>query len=97
MAIEFLGHIPDGHKIVCDHKNNIKTDNRLENIQLIPNRENCTKDRKPGSSKYTGVCWYISTNKWVAKIYLNGKKKHLGYFKSEYKAHLAYQKALSSI
>lgn len=47
MAISFLGHTPDGGRyIVVDHINNIKTDNRLINLQIISKQENCTKDMK---------------------------------------------------
>jgi hypothetical protein len=98
VAMAFLGHISDGsHKIVVDHINNIKTDNRAENLQLLTNRENSSKDKKNGSSQYTGVYWCNYYNKWHSRIYLNGKKKHLGYFTSEIEAHEAYQKALSEI
>ena len=31
--------------------------NRLENLQLISHRLNSSKDRKNGTSKYTGVFW----------------------------------------
>jgi hypothetical protein len=94
LAIAFLNHIPNGHKIVVDHINNIKTDNRLENLQLISHRENCSKDRKGGSSKYIGVFWSKKYNKWIGIIVINRKQKQLGYFNTEHEAHLAYQKAL---
>ena len=38
------GIIPDGK--VIDHVNNIKDDNRLSNIQLITQQENCKKSAK---------------------------------------------------
>ena len=57
VAMLFLNHIPDGHNICVDHRNNIPTDNRVGNLQLISHRENISKDKKDGSSKYTGVCW----------------------------------------
>ena len=44
----FHGVITD--KRVVDHINNIKTDNRLDNLQLITNRENTKKDHKGGKS-----------------------------------------------
>lgn len=98
VAMAFLNHIPDGtHKIVVDHINNIRTDNRLENLQLITNRENCSKDKKNGSSKYTGVYWSKERNKWKSKININGKSIHLGYFKIETEASEYYQNALKSI
>jgi hypothetical protein len=46
MAIVFLNHKPQGNKIVVDHVNNIKNDNRLENLQIISQRLNCSKDKK---------------------------------------------------
>jgi hypothetical protein len=58
VARTFLNHKPCGHKLVIDHKNNIRTDNRLENLQLISHRENISKDQKNTSSNYTGVCWH---------------------------------------
>jgi hypothetical protein len=95
VAMAFLNHKPDGtHKIVVDHINNNKLDNRLVNLQLINHRENTSKDRKNGTSKYTGVCWQKLNNKWQAEITINGKKKYLGLFTDEYEAHLLYQKAL---
>ena len=42
----FHGLITD--KRVVDHINNIKTDNRLDNLQLITQRENTIKDHKGG-------------------------------------------------
>lgn len=100
VAIAFLNHKPDGTmKIVVDHKNNIKTDDRKGNLQLISNRENGSKDkfRKNPSSMYTGVCWDKLTRKWRAQIYLSGKSKHLGSFKTEIEASNAYQKTLKQI
>jgi hypothetical protein len=94
VAMAFFNHKPNGtHKIVVDHINNNKLDNRLVNLQLISQRENSSKDKKGGTSKYVGVR-SSAINKWRAEIYINGKLKHLGYFTDEYEAHLAYQKAL---
>jgi hypothetical protein len=95
VAMTWLGHIPDGtQKIVVDHINNDKLDNRLQNLQLISNRENTSKDKKNGSSQYTGVSWHKKTNKWIAYIAINDKRKHLGLFQTEKQAHLSYQKSL---
>ncbi len=97
VAMAFLGHKPSGMKIVVDHINNIKTDNRLSNIQITTSRHNSSKDRKGYSSQYIGVYLDKSCNKWKSSIYIKGKRKHLGYFTDEYKAHLEYQKALNNI
>lgn len=39
----YHGEVPTG--LVCDHCNNIKTDNRLENLQLLTPGENIWKER----------------------------------------------------
>ena len=57
VAMAFLDHVPCGHEKVIDHINNIKTDNRVENLQIISNRENTSKDKTGGTSKYVGVSW----------------------------------------
>ena len=93
VAMAFLGHKPNGHKIVVDHINNDPFDNRVENLQLISNRENLSKDKK-GTSKYTGVSWNKNSKKWVSQIHINGKKIHLGYFENEIDAANAYKNKL---
>lgn len=55
-------------------------------------------DYKPKfSSKYKGISYAKSNNKWKAYIVINGKKKHLGYFKTELEAHEAYQDKLNEL
>ena len=93
----FLGHKPDGYKIVIDHIDNNKLNNNLTNLQLISQRDNSSKDKKNGTSQYSGVTWHKNTNKWRSQITVNGKKKHLGYFKLEEEAYEAYQKALKEL
>jgi hypothetical protein len=92
VAMAFLNHIPCGLKLVVNHKNLIKTDNRLDNLEIISNRENLSKKHIPHSSKYTGVSWFNRKQKWQSSIYINGKSKYLGCFINEYEAHLAYEK-----
>jgi hypothetical protein len=100
VAQAFLGHIPDGtHKIEVDHINNNQWDNRVENLQLLSCAEHRIKTSKNRntSSKYIGVHWHKLSNKWQAKICIDGKYKHLGLFTDEYEAHLAYQNALNNL
>jgi len=97
VAIAFLGHKLCGLNLVIDHINNIKLDNRVENLQIVTNRFNVCKIQDNYSSQYKGVCWRKDAKKWRASIYINGKVKHLGFFNDEYEAHLAYQNALKNI
>ena len=96
VALSFLKYNIDSD-LVIDHINNIKTDNRLENLQVITHRENTSKDRKNKTSKYTGVCWDKKIKKWHSTISNNNKRIHLGFFKCELKAHYIYINNLNKI
>ena len=96
VAKAFLNHKPNGGMVVVDHINNIRTNDNLYNLQVITHRENTTKDSK-GSSKYAGVSWDKSYNKWICYIQINGKNKYLGRFKNEQKASQTYQNELKNI
>ena len=80
-----------------DHINRVRTDNRLDNLQIITTRENTSKDRKGCTSKYTGVSWDKYNKKWVSRIAMKGIPNHLGYFKDELKAAEAYQNKLKEL
>lgn len=82
-------------KEMLDHINGIKTDNRIENLRLATDEENNRNRRstKSSSSKYKGVSWHKRVKKWISKITLNCRAKHLGYYSSEKEAALAYDKA----
>lgn len=97
VSMVFLGHKPNGtHEIVVDHKDNDRSNNRADNLKLITQRENTSKDRK-GVSKYTGVSFHKKNNKWQSSIRIDGKLKHLGYFEEEIDASTAYQKTKNQI
>ena len=89
----------NGRKLQVDHKDDNKLNNRVDNLQLLTTRENTSKYHKTQkeTSEYVGVHWNSGRNKWIAKIMIDGKSVHLGYFTNEYNAHLAYQKALNKI
>jgi len=99
MAITFLNHKPCGLKSVIDHIDNDKSNNKANNLQVITQRENASKDRFRinYSSKYLGVTWCKKNSKWRSKIVINNKNKHLGFFTDEYEANLAYQTALKEL
>lgn len=93
VALTFLNHTPHNHEIVIDHINNIRTDNRLDNLQLISQRENTTKDRVG----VAGAWKHKKYEGYTSRISINGKKKYLGYFKTERDASQAYQNELKKI
>jgi len=97
MMMTFKGHKPCGMKLVVNHINFIKTDNRLCNLEVVTSRENSNRKHLKSSSQYTGVSLPKNVKKWRALIRINGKSKHLGMFINEFDAHLAYQKELAKL
>jgi len=96
-AMAFLGHKPNGVKLVVDHINDDPSDNRVENLQVVTQRFNVYKTQGKYSSGYKGVYWDKSSSKWRAQITINSKVKHIGLFNCELKAHQAYENALKSL
>lgn len=97
VAMAFLNHIPCGMTLVVDHINNNKLDNRVDNLQIISQKENTLKSFRKKSSKYIGVCWDKKNYKWKSHITVNGKLKYLGRFINEFDASQAYQTALKTL
>jgi hypothetical protein len=95
VAEMFLGHIPDGtHKIVVDHIDNNKDNNRVDNLQLITQRENSSKDVKNKTSKYTGVYFDKSRKRWMVRLKIKGIIKYITRTDDEDLAGEIYKEAL---
>ncbi len=74
-----------------DHINGDGLDNRRINLRLCTQSQNSHNQKTVfGSSKYKGVYWNKIGKQWRAHIGISGKVIHLGYFRSEKKAALAY-------
>lgn len=89
----FNGEIPEGMQI--DHINHIRHDNRVENLRLVSNQENCKNIsmQKNNTSGVTGVCWSKQKGKWMAKIKVDYKTINLGLYSDIEKAVEARKKA----
>jgi hypothetical protein len=97
-AIRFLGHVPCGMKLVVDHIDRDRSNNRLVNLRVTTNRKNCYfKNSMKTTSKYVGVCFDKSRNKWLSKIKFGDTQHNLGRFEIEEDASEAYQSALKVI
>lgn len=81
---------PKGVEI--DHINHNKIDNRRKNLRLCTRSQNMMNMRKGKMSKdgYKGVYIYRPNGKWVARITINGKYTHIGYFYTAKEAAIAY-------
>ena len=92
----FLGLLKH-RKFVYHHKDHCKTNNSLSNLDIVTQRYNVTEYKEGFTSEYTGVNWNIRGKCWRASIIYEGKKLHLGSFKSEVEASLYYRNAVTSI
>lgn len=96
-----LGHQIRGMQI--DHINGNGLDNRRDNLRIVTHRENSQNLKRHRLGHLVGANKHISRYKnksyvsWNSVITVDGKRKHLGCFKSEMEAHIAYEKALKKI
>ena len=82
-----------------DHIDGNPSNNAIENLRPAThsqNQHNVGK-RKNNTSGYKGVNWDKALKKWRAKIRINGKRKHLGYFDCPKEAHSAYCQAANEL
>jgi hypothetical protein len=82
-------------KLVCDHINRNKLDNRNNNLRITTqstNRINVDISKK-NKSGFKGVIWHNKARKWMAYINLNYKRIYLGIFNEKEEAYEARQKA----
>lgn len=83
-------------KTVINHKNGIRHDDRIENLEWVNRRENLSHGHftRKKTSKYTGVFFHKRDQKWRAQLGIGYKRIQLGSFKTELEAAEAYQSSL---
>lgn len=92
VAMAFLGHEPNGMDIVVNHKDGNKLNNRVENLELITNRENIIYNKKDA-----GVSYKKERNKWVSRIKIGDKVIFLGHFCNKKDGVNVYKNALINL
>ncbi len=70
---------------LIDHKNRIKTDNKIDNLRSITKSQNAMN-----MSNVKGYYYSKRDKRFIAFIMVNYKKKQLGCFKSADEAHSCY-------
>lgn len=75
----FHGQPPIGE---IDHINHQKCDNRIENLRDVPSVDNARNlgVSSQNRSGVVGVSFHKKENKWRARIKVDQKEQHLGYF-----------------
>jgi hypothetical protein len=98
LAAAFLGYEFGMYpEFVVMHIDDNPLNNNLSNLKVDTQRENCSQLRTKKSGLPVGVHFYKQTKKYQSCIKINGKLKHLGYFKTIEEASQAYQNKLKEI
>lgn len=82
----YYNEIPNS---IIDHINGDKKDNRIDNLRLVTNQQNCFNTKAKG-------CYAIKEKnkiKWQAKLMKSGKRIHIGMYDTQEEAHKAYLEA----
>lgn len=75
-----------------DHINGDQLNNQRSNLRIVTRAQNMwnTRKRSGMSSRYKGVSWKSSHKQWYARIQVHGEMMHLGLYRTEQAAALAY-------
>jgi hypothetical protein len=82
--------IAKGDSKKIDHKDHDPFNNQKNNLRVCDHSQNMRNRSSHGSSKYLGVSWDNSSNKWRAQITSYGNSKFLGCFVIEEDAAKCY-------
>ncbi len=91
-----LGALHKAHRIIwllatkewpkeqIDHINGNRSDNRICNLRDASSGENGRNRKRQNDNKtgVSGVTWSNAHLKWRARIHVNGKRLHLGYYEN---------------
>lgn len=96
-----IARTPAGRE--TDHINGDGLDNRRSNLRIATCSQNLANRWKPqrvdgsaATSRFKGVSWYRSRNKWQSKITVDQHCKNLGRYDSEEEAAQAYDAAAAA-
>lgn len=83
------------HGMVVDHIDGDGLNNRRSNLRVCTRSENSRNQRKSSNNTtgFKGVYWLPRDNRFLAKLFVNGKSKQVGSFMTAIEAAKAYNEA----
>jgi hypothetical protein len=97
VAIAFLNHIPCKLKRVVDHVDGVKSNNHLDNLQIVTQRDNLAKSNRCTSRSLPIGVYKTPSGKFESRIHYNKKNYYLGTYRTPKLASEAYEEALAKI
>ena len=81
--------------VEIDHINRVKDDNRIVNLRSVTHAQNSQNQSRPknNTSGHIGVDFHTRSNRWRARIKIDGKLRDIGYFQNKEDAAFARQRA----
>lgn len=78
-----------------DHRNGVRTDNRIANLRLANDSQNNMNKamHSNNTSGIKGVFWHAGAQKWMASIGVHKRQKYLGLFIDKEASAAAYAQA----
>ena len=75
--------IPSG--LCVDHIDGDPSNNRLDNLRVVTHQNNAKNQKTPSNntSGVIGVIWVKGVGKWRARVMVEGKLLHLGYYEDK--------------
>ena len=97
IASAFLGYQFNGNKLVVDHIDSDKLNNNIDNLRIVTQRVNISKERSLKSGLPTGVVFDKSRKKYRSEIIINKRSIYLGRYNTPEEASNAYQLKLKEL
>lgn len=90
VASAFSGYEFNGMSTVVDHIDGNILNNNRNNLRVISNRENTSREKTIKSGLPVGVYQHKKSKKYQAHININGKVTYIGIFSTPKEASIAY-------
>lgn len=90
---QYLHRVLCGSLVSVDHIDGNPLNNCRDNLRPATVQQQARGfQRKPAgtSSKFRGVCWVTRASRWLASVKVSGRAIHIGHFREERDAALAY-------
>lgn len=81
---------------VIDHIDGDPLNNKISNLRNGSQSDNCKNRIEHREGRLLGVSFHKTRKTWISQIWINGKHRELGRFKTEREAHRKYLEAANA-